>query len=102
MMYRMLEREAVIFCSWYCLTILAIFDIMQAQVEIAFDQLVQIAKKLPAKQWTQLKAEVENQSNLDTGREEFKKLLLNGPTFSKKQLSTIAETRKVINQWRTK
>ena len=75
---------------------------MQAQVDIGFDQLVQIAKKLPAQQWTKLKAEVEAQSNVDAEREEFKKLLLNGPTFSKKQLNTIAETRKAINQWRTK
>ena len=75
---------------------------MQAQVDIGFDQLVQIAKKLPAQQWTKLKAEVESQSNADIEREEFKKLLLSGPTFTKKQLNTIAETRKAINQWRTK
>lgn len=75
---------------------------MQAQVDIGFDQLVQIVKKLPEQQWTKLKAEVEAQSDVDTEREEFKKLLLNGPTFSKKQLNTIAENRKAINQWRTK
>lgn len=75
---------------------------MQVQVDIQFDQLVQIAKKLPAKQWTKLKAEVETESKIDIEREEFKKLLLSGPTFSKKQLETIAETRKAINQWRTK
>ena len=75
---------------------------MQVQVEIEFDQLVQIAKKLPAKQWTKLKAEVESKPATDKNREEFKKLLLSGPIFSKKQLNTIAETRKAINQWRTK
>ena len=75
---------------------------MQVQVDLEFDQLVQIAKKLPAKQWTKLKAEVETLSAMKTDREEFKEFLLNGPTFSKKQLATIAETRKAINQWRTK
>lgn len=75
---------------------------MQVQVNIGFDELVQIAKKLPAKQWTKLKEEVEAQSSADIEREEFKKMLLNGPTFSKEQLKTIAETRKAINQWRTK
>lgn len=75
---------------------------MQVQVDLEFDQLVQIAKKLPAKQWTKLKAEVETLSATKTDREEFKEFLLNGPTFSKKQLATIAETRKAINQWRTK
>jgi hypothetical protein len=75
---------------------------MQVQVDIEFDQLVQIAKNLPAKQWTKLKEEVEARPATDKEREEFKKFLLNGPTFSKKQLKTIAETRKAINQWRTK
>ncbi len=75
---------------------------MQVQVEIEFDQLVQIAKKLPPKQWTKLKAEVETQTASPTDRTEFKRFLLSGPTFSKRQLATIADTRKAINQWRTK
>jgi hypothetical protein len=75
---------------------------MQVQVDIEFDQLVEIAKKLPARQWTKLKAAVETQSATDTNREEFKKFLLSRPTFSKKQLGTIAETRKAINLWRKK
>ncbi len=76
---------------------------MQVQVDIEFDQLVKIAKKLPAKQWTKLKAEVESKViTTDKDRKEFKKLLLSGPVFSKKQLEKIAETRKAINQWRTK
>jgi hypothetical protein len=75
---------------------------MQVQVDIEFDQLVQIAKKLPVKQWDKLKKEVEAKPVADTEREDFRKLLLNGPTFSKKQLKTIDETRKAINQWRTK
>jgi len=75
---------------------------MQAQVDIGFDQLVQLAKRLPATQWTKLKEEVETQTPKDKDREEFKTLLLNGPTFSKKQLEAVAETRKRINQWRTK
>lgn len=75
---------------------------MQAQVEIGFEQLVQLAKRLPATEWTKLKQEVEKeQSPKDKEREEFKKLLLSGPTFSKKQLNAVAETRKKINQWRT-
>ena len=75
---------------------------MQVQVDIEFDQLVQIAKKLPVNQWTKLKEEVEAKPTTDSEREDFKNFLLNGPTFSKKQLKTIAETRKAINQWRTK
>ena len=74
---------------------------MQAQVEIGFEQLVQLAKKLPQTQWTKLKQEVETQIPVDNEREDFRNFLLNGPTFSKKQLDTIAETRKRIDEWRT-
>jgi alanyl-tRNA synthetase len=76
---------------------------MQVQVDIGFDQLVQIAKRLPATQWSKLKKEVETaEQPSDKEREEFRKLLLSGPTFSKKQLDNIAETRKKIDEWRTK
>ncbi len=74
---------------------------MQAQVEIGFDQLVQLVKKLPQTQWTKLKQEVETQIPIDKDREDFRKFLLNGPTFSEKQLETIAKTRKKIDEWRT-
>ncbi|MEX8548246.1 MAG: hypothetical protein V5804_11650 [Mucilaginibacter sp.] len=76
---------------------------MQVQVDIDFNQLVQLAKKLPVPQWNELKAEVEK--NLPVQMEpdtDFIKLLLSGPTFSEEQLNEIAETRKAINQWRTK
>lgn len=75
---------------------------MQIQVDIDFDQLVQIAKRLPPTEWTQLKKEVEATELLDKDREEFRKLLLSGPTFSEKQLADIEETRKKIDEWRTK
>jgi len=77
---------------------------MQATIDIAFDELIQIAKKLPEKQWTKLKEEVETKevSNKDKKREDFRNLLLSAPTFTKKQLNEIAKTRKAINQWRTK
>jgi len=74
---------------------------MQVQVDIGFEQLVQLAKRLPANQWTKLKQEVEAGAPVDKEREDFRKLLMNGPTFSKKQLDTIAETRKKIDEWRT-
>lgn len=75
---------------------------MQVQSDIGFDQLVQLAKQLPARQWIKLKEEVEEQTPKDKEREDFKKLLLSGPTFSKKQLDAVARNRKAINQWRTK
>ena len=100
-----MQGEAL-YLSTHCTTCLKLFkkllnlDIMQAQIDIEFDQLVQIAKKLPAQQWKKLKAEVEASSDTDNEREEFKKFLLNGPTFTKKQLNEVAKARKEINQWR--
>lgn len=75
---------------------------MQVQLEIGFEQLVQLAKKLPAKQWTKLKQEVDNKKNTVKEASKLEKFLLSAPTFSKKQLEEIAKTRKAINQWRTK
>jgi hypothetical protein len=75
---------------------------MQAQIEIGYDQLVKLVKQLPKKKWTQLKSEVEeSQASSDT-QTDMLTLLLNGPTFNKKQLDEIAKARKEINQWRTK
>jgi hypothetical protein len=74
---------------------------MRVQVNIGFEQLVQLAKQLPPTQWKKLKQEVEMQVPEGEDREAFKQLLLNGPTFSKKQLACIEETRKKIDKWRT-
>lgn len=74
---------------------------MQAQVEIGFDQLVQLVKKLPQKQWAKLKKEIETTIPANKEREDFRNFLLNGPTFSKSQLDQIAETRKQIDEWKT-
>ena len=75
---------------------------MQVQVDIEFDDLLKIVKNLPAIQLSKLKKEIEANPEKETKRQDFKSLLLNGPTFSKKQLDTIAKNRKAINQWRTK
>jgi hypothetical protein len=73
---------------------------MQAEVNIEFEQLVQLAKKLPSNQWKKLKKEVEEKES--TASNDLVSLLLSAPTYSKKQLNEIAKTRKAINQWRTK
>jgi hypothetical protein len=72
------------------------------QVDIEFDQLVELAKKLPAKQWTKLKQAVDKEESNDSSSSELETFLLSAPTFSKKQLEEIAKTRKAINQWRAK
>ncbi|TAH02354.1 MAG: hypothetical protein EAZ15_05410 [Sphingobacteriales bacterium] len=100
---------------------------MQLQIEVGFEQLVYLVKKLPEKQWNKLKNEVELNKDIQNNDENIKLLplqdilsnkdqlnleyqvnnvnaletfLLNAPTFTKKQLKDITHARKVINQWR--
>lgn len=74
---------------------------MQVQLEIGFDQTLKIVKKLPSGQLRQLKAEIEKGTKSHQSAD-LEALLLSGPTATKKQLDTIAQNRKAINQWRTK
>ena len=76
---------------------------MQVQVDIEFDQLVKLAKRLPVSQWAKLKQEVENEKTTDDRKAaDLESFLLKAPTFTKKQFNQIAQTRKAIHQWRTK
>ncbi len=77
---------------------------MQIQIDIGFDQLVSIAKNLSPKQWDKLKHEIEKKENIVHTSEiqDMEALLLSAPTFTKKQLDSIAQTRKALNEWRTK
>lgn len=75
---------------------------MQVQIDIAFDQLLKVVRKLPAGQLKQLKAEIEKEGKDDKSKIDLEALLLNGPIATKKQLEIIEKNRKAINQWRTK
>lgn len=75
---------------------------MQVQVNIGFEQLVQIVKMLPASQWNKLKKEVEGKKAAQKDTYELEAFLLTAPTFTQEQLDEIARTRQEINQWRTK
>ncbi len=75
---------------------------MQVQVDIGFDQLLKIVKTLPAGQLKQLKAEIEKETEVDKPKTDLEALLLSEPVATKKQLETIENNRKAINQWRTK
>ncbi|WP_165940122.1 hypothetical protein [Dyadobacter psychrotolerans] len=57
---------------------------MQVQIDIGFEQLVKIAKKLPEKQWQKLKREVEQELSVKDEASDFETLLLSGPVYSKK------------------
>ncbi len=75
---------------------------MQVQVDIPFEQLLKIVKNLPTGKLMQLRAELEKQTIPHKNKTDLKSLLLSGPVATKKQLETIANNRKSINQWRTK
>lgn len=75
---------------------------MQLQIDIGFEQLVQIAKKLPSRQWAKLKSEVEATKETSVAQNELEQFLLQAPTFSKRQIEAIDKTRKGMNRWRSK
>ena len=74
---------------------------MQVQLDIGFDQLLKIVRKLPYGQLKQLKAEIEKEAKTSKSVD-LEALLLSGPTATHKQLENILNNRKAINQWRTK
>ena len=75
---------------------------MQIHVDIGFDDLIRIVKKLPKDQLLKFKKELEKQATADTQAQDLESFLMSAPTFSAKQLETIAQTRKAINEWRKK
>ena len=74
---------------------------MQVNVDIGFDQLLTIVKKLPIGQLRKLKAEIAKGEKNEKSIISLETLLLNGPTATKKQLNVILNNRQAINQWRT-
>jgi hypothetical protein len=75
---------------------------MQVQLDIEFDQLVKLAKRLPVSQWTKLKQQVDKKVKTSRKVSVLESFLMTAPTYTKKQLNEIDKTRKAINQWRTK
>lgn len=74
---------------------------MQVQVDIGFEQLLSIVKKLPAGQLKKLKSEIEKEVEDEKSTiTDLETLLLNGPVATKKQLEIISNNRKAINKWR--
>jgi hypothetical protein len=77
---------------------------MELKVDIGFDQLLQAIKQLPADKVDQLKAELAKKSSGKNpqGGFNFQQFLLNGPVMDDDQYKDFKETRKRLNQWRTK
>lgn len=73
---------------------------MQTELDIPFEQLIKIVKALPAKQLKKLRHEIEHGLTEKKAKAPLEDLLLHGPTATKKQLDTITNNRKAIEQWR--
>jgi len=75
---------------------------------MGYSDILEAAKKLSDKEIKELKNQLEalinrkSQETIDNDKEEYLKLLLNGPTMTDEQYSEYLEGRKHFNTWREK
>jgi hypothetical protein len=75
---------------------------MEVKVNIPFRELITLIRQLSPEQKAQIQKELATETKSGTKNSRLTELLLDGPVFAKEQIDTIKETRKSINQWRTK
>jgi hypothetical protein len=75
---------------------------MEVKVDLPFEELVSIVRQLSPIEKARLQQELNDQINLKSKTSSLRELLLTGPVFTEEQIETIEETRKSINEWRTK
>jgi hypothetical protein len=74
---------------------------MHIQVDIGFEQLLELIKNLPGEQLDRLKEEIEKNKETKNIKVDKESFLLSGPVFTDEQIEDIIEARKAINKWRT-
>lgn len=74
---------------------------MEIKLDMPFEQLRQMVHQLSKNEKEILKAELELNADTKMSGDEFRKFLLKGPVFSRKQIQAIKDARKQINTWRT-
>lgn len=74
---------------------------MDIQVQIPFQQLLTLVRKLTPAQKARLRLELSEKSNVHKDKDEFIDYLLQGPVYSEKEINVIEENRKNIASWRT-
>ena len=75
---------------------------MEVKVQIPFNELMSIVRQLSTTQKEMLQKELNQKEEPIVKKSRLTELLLNGPVFTEEQIETIEQTRKSINQWRTK
>lgn len=75
---------------------------MELKVQVPFQELLTIVKKLTPGQKAKLCAELNEEQTETNQQDDFIEYLLNGPVYNDKEIRTIEENRKSIAAWRTK
>ena len=74
---------------------------MDINVQIPFQQLLDIVKSLPSAQKAKLRQELDEKKSASKNQDDFIDYLLNGPVYTSEEIQVIEETRKSISEWRT-
>lgn len=75
---------------------------MQAQIEIGFAQLIALVKQLPITQKVALKKVIDAEVMQGYSREDMENLLLQAPTLTEEEITSIKRVRNEISKWRDK
>lgn len=73
---------------------------MEVKVNIPFQELVKLIRQLSAEQKAQIQKELAKNAKPTRKNSRLTELPLKGPFFTEKQINTMEETRKSIDQWR--
>ena len=71
---------------------------MELTLNIGYNQVRNLVRQLPEKEVERLISEVSQKPNGENETSDLEAFLLTAPTFTKKQIDEIEETRKAINQ----
>ncbi len=74
---------------------------MELRFDIPSQQLLTLVKSLSPKQKERLIQELQKETSFRDENDEFLKILLNGPVYSKEEIKQIEANRKSITEWRT-
>ena len=75
---------------------------MEMKVQVPFQQLLTLVKKLTPTQKAKLRQELNDDKPNTEQKEDFLGFLLNRPVYSEKDIAIIEENRKSITAWRRK
>lgn len=75
---------------------------MEMKVQVPFQELLTIVKKLSPSQKAKLRAELNEEKVETKQQDDFIEYLLKGPVYTDKDIQIIQENRKSITAWRTK